>query len=182
MLIALVSLVGVIGWQAYDTFTRPAGSLPGTTQVVAEEPDIIPATNVVAFPATYQVGEARIEVSTFPEKVQPNQPALLIFRLTDGRTGQPITAKGLKLKHTKLMHLIVVNSDNTFFRHLHPEGTSQGLYTFTVTFPADGQYRIYNEFDLANGQSILYRYDLVVGQGGASVSSANLTGDQASEI
>jgi Cu+-exporting ATPase len=179
LLVALVGLVGLIGWQAYDSFTRPAAVMPGKTAVVEAEPDLIPAANVVAFPATYQVGDARIEVSTFPEKVQPNQPALLIFRLTDVRTGQPITAEGLKLKHTKLMHLIVVNGDNTFFRHLHPEGTSQGLYTFTITFPADGKYRVYNEFDLANGQEILYRHDFVAGQGNVSQNGVNLvTGGQ----
>ncbi len=182
LLLALVALVAVIGWQAYSSFTRPADAghtgtaRSGPVTSATADPDIIPAANVVAFPALYQVGDARIEVSTFPAQLQPNQPALLIFRLTDVRTGQPITPEGLKLKHTKLMHLIVVNSDDTFFRHLHPEGTSQGLYTFTVTLPATGQYRLYNEFELANGQEILYRYDFTAGGGGSPSAStgANL--------
>ncbi|MBN9392852.1 MAG: copper-translocating P-type ATPase [Chloroflexi bacterium] len=187
LLVALLGLVGLIGWQAYDSITRPADNMPVTTPAVVEEPDLIPAANVVSYPADYTVGNTRIEVSTFPEKVQPNQPALLIFRLTDVRTGQPVTAQGLQLLHTRLMHLIVVNGDNTFFRHLHPEGTSQGLYTFTVTFPADGVYRVYNEFELAsgqpsdqsNGQQILYRHDFTVGQGnGAAANPTPAAGGQ----
>ncbi|MBN9391066.1 MAG: copper-translocating P-type ATPase [Chloroflexi bacterium] len=182
LLVALLGLVGLIGWQAFESITRPADNMPVTTPAVVEEPDLIPAANVVSFPADYTVGNTRIEVSTFPTQVQPNQPALLIFRLTDTRTGQPVTAQGLQLLHTQLMHLIVVNSDNTFFRHLHPEGTNQGLYTFTVTFPADGQYRVYNEFELAggqpNGQSILYRHDFTVGQGNNNASPTLAAGGQ----
>ncbi len=173
LVLALLGLVGLIGWQAYDSFTRRPDSHNATAmrtgsdavQAGADEPDVIPAANIVALPSPYTIGDARIELNTFPTQPQAGQPTLVIFRLTDGRTGQPIGPEGLKLKHTRLMHLVLVSNDYSFYRHLHPEGASQGLYTFTVTFPSAGQYRLYNEFDLANGAEILYRHDLTIGGG-----------------
>jgi hypothetical protein len=160
--------------------------------------DVIPAANTVALPANYQVGDARIEIGTYPAQPQPGRPTLLIFRLTDTSTGQPITAEGLKLKHTKLMHLILVSQDTGFYRHVHPETTSEGLYTFPVTFPAAGQYRLYNEFDLNEGgnsvegaghtnagtaREVLYRYDFTVGTPSTtSAPSLNAGGERTQQL
>jgi hypothetical protein len=76
------------------------------------------------------------------------------------------------------MHLIVTGPDFGFFRHLHPEGTSEGLYTFTVTFPAGGQYAIYNEFETKNGQDLLYHTSLNVGGPTATPPAVNLAQTQ----
>jgi hypothetical protein len=161
---ALLGLVGVIGWQGYDYFTRPnPAAMAGSPAAMGEvEPEIIPAANVVALPADYQVGQVRIRVSTFPAQPEPGQPALVIFRLTEAASGKPLNPADLKLLHTRLMHLIITGQDYQFYRHLHPEGTSEGLYTFTVTFPAGGRYAIYNEFETATGQAVLYRTDLII--------------------
>ncbi|MDB5081841.1 MAG: copper-translocating P-type ATPase [Chloroflexi bacterium] len=175
---ALLGLVGLLGWQGYDYFTRPGGGAmaSGQAAMAEAEPDIIPAANVVALPADYQVGNLRIQVSTFPAQPQPGQPALLIFRLTDPVSGKPVTPADLKLLHTRLMHLIVASQDRQFYRHLHPEGASEGLYTFTVTFPVGGLYSVYNEFQTRAGQAVLYRTDVTVsGSPGAAAGLASFS-------
>jgi Cu+-exporting ATPase len=171
LVVALVGLVALIGWQIYGNLTRPAmANNPSPAVAVESEPDIIPAANTVALPANFVVENTRIEVGTYPSQPQPGQPALLVFRLTDSRSGQP---QSLDLLHTKLMHLIVVNQDYSFYRHIHPEGSSEGLYTFTVTFPAAGQYRLYNQFELSQDKrEVLYRYDFTVGSP-ATASTTN---------
>jgi Cu+-exporting ATPase len=172
---ALVGLVLLIGWQIYDNLTRPAmNNQPSGVVAVATDPEVVPAANTVAYPANFQVENTRIEVGTYPAQPQPGQPTLLIFRVTDARSGQP---QALEVLHTKLMHLIVVNQDYSFYRHIHPEGSREGLYTFTVTFPAAGQYRLYNEFELAGNQrQVLYRYDFTVGNlSTAAVNPAGIT-------
>ncbi len=177
LLLALFGLTALIGWQIYDSLARPnqnhTSAAAGST--LAEiAPEVIPTANAVAFPATYQIENTRIEVGTFPAQPQPGQPALVVFRLTDVRTGQPVNSEGLSLLHTKLMHLIVVNADYSFFQHVHPASSSDGLYSFPVTFPAAGQYRLYDQFELADTRhEVLYRYDLAVG---SPASSANPTG------
>ncbi|HEX2914100.1 MAG TPA: heavy metal translocating P-type ATPase [Chloroflexia bacterium] len=177
LVVALLALVAVIGWQAYDSFTRPKAAnmaVASAANTAEPEPSVVPAANAVALPPNYTFNNTHIEVSTYPATPQPGQPALIIFRLTDAKTGQPLTAADLKLSHEKLMHLIVANSDLSFFRHLHPEGTSEGLYTFTTTFPQAGHYMIYNEIVLKDGQKLLYRTDLNIGEGG-NVTQAALT-------
>jgi Cu+-exporting ATPase len=161
---ALLVLVGLIGWQAYDYFTKPAmANTPPVTGVSElNEYSIVPVANTVAFPALYTMGDVKIELSTFPAQPQPGQASLLIFRLSSAQTGKPLTGDDLKLAHTKLMHLLVVNENFSFYRHSHPEGINEGLYTFTVTFPAGGLYRIYNEIELKSGEKLLYRHDLAV--------------------
>jgi hypothetical protein len=58
------------------------------------------------------------------------------------------TLKDFAITHTKSMHVIVVRKDLANFQHVHPE-YDQTTGTFTLkdlTFPADGQYRIFADF------------------------------------
>ncbi len=177
LVIALLGLVGVIVWQIVDSFTRPqAQSMNTASANVPMETDLIPAANVVAFPSPYQIGDTRIELNTFPEKPQPGQPTLLIVRLTDAKSGKILTSPDLKISHTQLMHLVVVGQDLNFYRHLHPQGTDEGLFTFAVTFPAAGNYQIYDGIVLKNEQKILYRHDLTVGESPSQAVVAPKTG------
>jgi hypothetical protein len=54
--------------------------------------------------------------------------------------------------HTKLMHVIVVRKDLSYFQHVHPEfDQATGMFTLKdLIFPTDGQYRIFTDFAVAN--------------------------------
>jgi P-type Cu+ transporter len=185
LVVVLFGLASLIGWQIYNYFANPmmSGTQMGMSgREIAQpavttprQPDVIPGANTVSLPINYTVGNVRVELSTFPAQPKAGEGALLIFRLTDTSTGQPVDAAGLKLKHTKLMHLIVANETYSFYRHLHTESGNEGLYSFAITFPENGVYRLYNEFDLADGTEVLYRHDLSIG--GAQPQTTNIVSD-----
>ncbi len=60
--------------------------------------------------------------------------------------------KNFAITHTKPMHVIVARKDLKYFQHVHPAYDEvNGKFTFTdLTFPADGEYRIFADF-AANG-------------------------------
>lgn len=62
--------------------------------------------------------------------------------------------KDFQITHTKLLHLIVVRKDLAYFQHLHPEfDQATGKFTLSdLTFPVDGEYRIFADFAPAGAQ------------------------------
>jgi hypothetical protein len=58
------------------------------------------------------------------------------------------TLKDFAITHTKPMHVIVVRKDLANFQHIHPEyDQATGIFTLKdLTFPTDGQYRIFADF------------------------------------
>jgi hypothetical protein len=63
------------------------------------------------------------------------------------QTGKPVTT--FVEAQTKLLHLYVVRTDLTAFRHVHPV-YSKGLWTAPVTLPTPGDYRVIAEFSVRN--------------------------------
>lgn len=56
------------------------------------------------------------------------------------------TIKDFEVEHEKLMHLIVVSKDLSFFDHIHPEYKGEGVFTITPNFPSGGKYTFYADF------------------------------------
>ncbi|SFF33567.1 hypothetical protein SAMN04487969_12723 [Paenibacillus algorifonticola] len=50
------------------------------------------------------------------------------------------------LNHEKLMHLIAVSSDLSYFSHIHPNYESGGKFTVKETFPAADTYKLFADF------------------------------------
>lgn len=74
-----------------------------------------------------------------------NTPSSYSFSIIDS---QGNTLKDFAITHTKLLHLIVVRKDLAYFQHVHPDfNKATGQFTLPdLTFPADGQYRIFADF------------------------------------
>lgn len=81
----------------------------------------------------------------------PNAPKAYTFSIVDD---QGSILKNFEITHTKLLHLIIVRKDLAYFQHVHPEfDQSTGQFTLSdLTFPADGEYRIFADFAAAGGQ------------------------------
>lgn len=60
---------------------------------------------------------------------------------TDGKAVQDF-----ELSHEKLMHLIIVNKDLSFFNHIHPEWDGKGTFTVDISFPSGGEYKLFVDF------------------------------------
>ncbi|PGL71787.1 hypothetical protein [Bacillus sp. AFS055030] len=58
--------------------------------------------------------------------------------------GKPVDQ--FEIEHEKLMHLIVVSKDLSFFDHLHPQYKGKGLFTVTPNFPNGGEYKLFADF------------------------------------
>jgi plastocyanin len=89
---------------------------------------------------TYSTG-----VSTEPGEVKPNAETKLIFGLQDS-TGKTLTAPDLEIVHEKLMHLLIVSEDLSYFDHLHPAPQANGDFIVTTKLPTAGKYQLYLDY------------------------------------
>lgn len=78
----------------------------------------------------------------------PGQPGTLRFHIT-GPDGAPVT--DFSTQHDKKLHLIVVRSDTTEYRHAHPELAADGTWSIDWTWNAPGTYRVFADFVPAGG-------------------------------
>jgi hypothetical protein len=67
----------------------------------------------------------------------------LAFGITDLH-GEALT--DYTVSHGKELHLIVVRTDGTHFRHVHPERDAEGVWSLPWTWDAAGTYRVYADF------------------------------------
>ncbi|MBB5643021.1 DUF748 domain-containing protein [Cryobacterium roopkundense] len=80
------------------------------------------------------------------------QEGTLSFTISDA-TGKPVT--DFEPSHDKKLHLIVVRTDGTQFRHVHPALDALGVWSLPWKWNAAGSYRVYADIvPAATGQNI----------------------------
>lgn len=85
-----------------------------------------------------------LEVTAKPDTIDPEKPITLTYKINNDE-GE--TLKDFETVHEKIMHFIAVRKDLAYFQHLHPEyNEATGEFTLAITFPEDGQYRIFPDF------------------------------------
>lgn len=77
----------------------------------------------------------------------PNQPGALSFRIT----GPQGTVTQYNTLHEQNLHLIVVRSDATQFRHVHPNLAADGTWSLDWKWAEPGNYRVFADFSPAGG-------------------------------
>lgn len=133
------ALLGARAWMPADA----ASAWTAATQTSVMEHDTAeaaPAARAVRGLSVEQDGYQITEVAA-PTRV--GQPGTLSFRLT-GPDGTGVTA--YTNSHEKDLHLIVVRSDGTGFRHVHPTHDGAGNWSLPWTWDAAGTYRIFADF------------------------------------
>ncbi|WP_240417740.1 hypothetical protein [Paenibacillus periandrae] len=85
-----------------------------------------------------------------PTAVKANEQTELTIQI-NGKDGKPVNE--FNLNHEKLLHLIVVNHDLSFFNHIHPDYKGNGKFTISTSFPAGGDYKLFADFIPTNGSS-----------------------------
>ncbi len=88
--------------------------------------------------------EFRVDLSTLPRRVQPQQPLTLRLRPVDPRP--KATPPKLQLIHERLFHLFLIGPDLGFFAHEHPELQPDGSFVLSTRLPAAGVYRLLCDF------------------------------------
>lgn len=79
----------------------------------------------------------------FIEKPQSGKKTTLNI-IVNNKDGKPI--KEFELEHEKLMHLIVVSKDLSYFDHIHPEYKGDGLFTISPNLQSGGEYKLFADF------------------------------------
>ena len=70
-------------------------------------------------------------------------PVELAFQLRDP-LGTAVVR--LEIVHEKLLHLMIVAEDLSWFEHVHPLPTTEGRFHLRVTFPHGGRYVLFHDF------------------------------------
>ncbi|SFL54829.1 hypothetical protein SAMN03159341_10787 [Paenibacillus sp. 1_12] len=85
-----------------------------------------------------------------PTGVKANEQTELTIQI-NGKDGMSVNE--FNLNHEKLLHLIVVNHDLSYFNHIHPDYKGNGKFTISTSFPAGGDYKLFADFIPTKGSS-----------------------------
>jgi hypothetical protein len=93
---------------------------------------------------------------TIPEA---GQPTLITIKITENQSDKRI--KEFDLLHEKLMHVIIVSEDLSYFSHIHPIfDEKERKFTISHVFPETGKYKIWVDFKPKNGNQTLVSFNL----------------------
>jgi hypothetical protein len=97
-----------------------------------------------------------VNVQSDPATPQAGKPTNLSLIVTEQKVGEPI--KQFDIIHDKLMHLIIVNSEDlSHFAHIHPKlNRETGIFHIVHTFAKAGKYKMWIDVKPKDGmQQIL---------------------------
>jgi hypothetical protein len=95
-----------------------------------------------------------------PEAAKPTE---LLLSITDQKLGDPV--REFELVHDKLMHLIIVGEDLSYFAHIHPtiiHGENDTAFAISHTFSESGKYKLWVDFKPKGGNQTLAAFKLSV--------------------
>ena len=96
-----------------------------------------------------------------PQIPQANYPTNLIVSITERASGN--TIKEFEPVHDKLMHLIVIRKDLSYFAHIHPTfENSNNIFTIYHNFPEAGEYKVWIDFKPKEGSQTLVIFEFKV--------------------
>jgi len=90
------------------------------------------------------------------------QDNILNIQIVDDNN-KPI--KKFDVEHEKLLHLIIVSKDLSYFHHIHPTYKGNGVFTIDPEFPSDGTYKLYADYVPTGGSKTVSSKELTVGNG-----------------
>ncbi|MCH7849159.1 MAG: hypothetical protein IIB53_12435 [Planctomycetes bacterium] len=83
------------------------------------------------------------QVTAQSGSITPGEQVALDIILKDG-DGKIV--RKLQTRHEKLLHLIMVSEDLSWFAHEHPQLQSNGTFSLASTFPMPGTYVLFHDF------------------------------------
>jgi hypothetical protein len=81
-----------------------------------------------------------VNLQYHPITPEARKETKLILSVTEQKSGDPI--RDFELVHDKIMHLIIVSEDLSYFAHIHPTFEENGeSFTIVHSFPESGRYK-----------------------------------------
>lgn len=105
----------------------------------------------------HQADSAKASIHFVEGKATANQDVTIQISVQD-QSGTPI--EKFDINHEKLLHLILVSKDLSYFAHLHPEYKGKGLFEVKTRFPFGGEYKWFADF-IPAGSSAMTKSDWV---------------------
>lgn len=97
-----------------------------------------------------------------------------------GPDGKPVT--DFATSHEKELHLIVVRTDGTEFRHVHPRMDSDGTWSLPWTWTEAGTYRVYADFVPAGQDAQTYTLTRTVEVAGQFAPATDLAATKSATV
>jgi hypothetical protein len=118
-----------------------------------------------------------VNVQFDPPSPQAGKSTNLSLIVTEQKVGEPI--KLFDIIHDKLMHLVIVNSEDlSYFAHIHPKlNKESGIFHISHTFPKAGKYKMWIDAKPKGGIQTLTAFAFNV-EGQPVRSPATITVDQ----
>lgn len=95
-------------------------------------------------------GSYKANFSFASEAVTAKDQSDLTIQITDA-SGKAV--QDFEVSHEKLMHLIAVSKDLSYFSHIHPEYQGDGTFSIGTMFPSGGEYKLFADFVPKAGSS-----------------------------
>ena len=108
---------------------------------------------------------------TLPPGVRPRVPTTLTITIKETSGATP----RLELADDALLHVVAVSRDLNWHEHAHPQEVSDGRFEAPLTFPEDGQYVFFLEFQPAGSNSETSRVEWTLGSRRMARRSLRLT-------
>jgi hypothetical protein len=127
--------------------------------------------------ATSSMINYNVNVQFDPATPQAGKPTNLSLVVTEQKVGESI--KQFDIIHDKLLHLIIVNSEDlSHFTHIHPKLDKEtGIFHIAHTFAKAGRYKMWIDAKPSGGMQILTAFAFNV-EGQPVHSPANITSDK----
>lgn len=118
---------------------------------------------------------SKVQFTSAPSVPSAGQAVTWTFRFTNLKSGKAVTQ--FQRVHEKLMHLIVVSKDFSFFIHIHPVLGKDGTFSIRAALPRAGEYSLYCDFTPQGGQHEVVQQSFKVAGSNPLPSSAKLVPD-----
>ncbi|MGK9120365.1 hypothetical protein [Olivibacter jilunii] len=113
---------------------------------------------------------------TEPQAIEAGSPTKLLFDFKESDR-----KVSLDVSHEMKVHLMVVNEELNWFRHVHPTEQADGSYAISETFPYGGKYFLFADFKPKGAASMVDKKEIIV-KGDSSANKADQSVKLISEV
>ena len=120
--------------------------------------------------------KTKLEFVSVPASIPVGEPATWTLKISDAATGQPVSK--YDVVHDKLMHLIVVKNDLSWFNHVHPQLGDNGTFKVTTALPTAGSYKLYADYTPSGQKQEVAQHLFATGGAAPAPANAQLVPDK----
>lgn len=131
---------------------------PMHPEVVGEKGDACPKCGMeLKLAIKERTTKTSVTLATSPKTIEAGMPAKLTFAFKENSQHVP-----LSISHEMKFHLMVVNENLTWFRHIHPKEQADSSFVITELFPNGGKYYLFTDYKPQGGASTVDKKEVIV--------------------